>query len=141
MGLTIYNKERAIDMGYIGFNVLRNTIAKLFGTDFENLYKDWTSGSWSPNKIDDKTCNILLNDLYKRNILKEEDNPILDFLFMSDCEGKLPVKSCKMLYNFIKDYDDNVLYGYCGRPDCAMFSDFKEIVRLCAKNRWILKWD
>ena len=64
MGLTIYNKERAIDMGYIGFNVLRNNIAKLFGTEFENLYKDWTSSSCSPNKIDDKTGNILLNGFY-----------------------------------------------------------------------------
>ena len=141
MGLTIYNKERAIDMGYIGFYTLRNTIAKLFGTDFENLYNNWTSSSWNPNKIDDKTGNILLNGFYEKGIIKEEDNPILDFLFMSDCEGKLPAKSCKVLYNFIKDYDDNIKYGYSGRPDCAMFSDFKEIVRLCAKNRWILKWD
>lgn len=30
---------------------------------------------------------------------------------------------------FFKDYDDNILYGYAGRKDCAKFADFKKIVK------------
>ena len=29
----------------------------------------------------------------------------------------------------IKDYDDDILYGYAGRKDCAKFADFKKIVK------------
>ena len=132
MGLTIKNEEMSIKMSYIGFAELRKAIAKLLNPDFAELYI-----ALCKNKTSNEILNKKLNLYFEKGILKEEDNPILDFLFMSDCEGKLPAKSCKVLYN----YDDNIKYGYCGRPDCAMFSDFKEIVRLCAKNRWVLKWD
>ena len=36
---------------------------------------------------------------------------------------------CRSLYEIIKDYDDNVLYGYSGKKDCAKFADFKAIVK------------
>lgn len=38
------------------------------------------------------------------------------------------------------DYDDNVLYGYIGRPDCAKFRDFKAILQDCADNKCDMIW-
>ena len=65
---------------------------------------------------------------------------VLDFLFASDAGGKVSAKGCKRLYKIIKDYDDDILYGYIGRKDCAMFKDFKDIVKECAERRIILSW-
>lgn len=137
MGVTIENKTKSIDMGYGGFYNLRETIAGLLSEEFKNLYVEWTSMNGS---INNEEGNKLLGNMYKRGVLTDEDVIILDFLFASDCGGKISVKGCRRLWKLIKDYDDNVLYGYAGRPDCAKFKDFKEIIETSAKNRWIAKW-
>ena len=137
MGLTIRNKESSIDMGSGGFCRLRETIAGILSEEFKDLYVSWTSLS---NPISDDEGNERLKALFEKRALKEEDAPVLDFLFKPDSEGKLSPKECKRLYSLIKDYDNNILYGYVGRPDCARFRDFKAIVEECAKNRWVLVW-
>ncbi len=43
-------------------------------------------------------------------------------------------------YEVIKDYDDSICYGYCGREDCAMFRDFKDVVRDCIENNCEMTW-
>lgn len=48
--------------------------------------------------------------------------------------------ACKELLKIIGDYDDNVLYGYIGRPDCAKFRDFKAILQDCADNKCDMIW-
>lgn len=40
----------------------------------------------------------------------------------------------------IKDYDDDICYGYCDKPDCAMFKDFKELVKDCIDTNTPMKW-
>lgn len=137
MGVTIGNKEKSIDMGYGGFYNLRKTIAGLLSEEFRNLYEEWTSMNGS---INDEEGNRLLDNLYKRGILTDDDDIIIDFLFASDCGGKLSAKGCKRLWKLIKDYDDNIVYGYIGRPDRAMFKDFKEIIKTSAENKWVVKW-
>ena len=54
---------------------------------------------------------------------------ILDFLYESDCDGIMDVPHCRSIYEVIKNYDDDILYGYAGRKDCAKFADFKAIVK------------
>lgn len=137
MGITISNKEKSIDMGCGGFYNLRKNIAYLLCEDFGRLYESWISPL---SQMDDEMGNIQLMNLFNVGLLKEEDEVILDFLFASDCAGKISSKDCCKLYALIKDYDDNILYGYVGRPDCARFKDFKEIVKQSAKNRWIVSW-
>ena len=53
---------------------------------------------------------------------------ILDFLYKSDCSAEMDVSHCRSIYEVIKDYDDDISYGYSGRKDCAKFADFKKIV-------------
>lgn len=137
MGVTIQNKQKSIDMGCGGFSNLRNTIAGLLSKEFQTLYIEWTKPFSS---ITNEEGNKMLSKLYEDNILTDNDDILLDFLFASDCGGKLSIKGCKRLHNLIKDYDDNILYGYIGRKDCAKFKDFKEIVELCVKNKWIMSW-
>lgn len=139
MGLTIRNKNTSIDMGYGGFYNLRKNIAGIYSPSFKELYEEWT-GPLFINDLSDEEGNKRLAELYKQKILTDEDDIVLDFLFASDSEGKISVKGCKRLYAIIKDYDDDILYGYCGRKDCAKFKDFKNIVAECAKNRWVLSW-
>jgi hypothetical protein len=81
--------------------------------------------------------------MYDRGELTDQDDLIIEFLFACDCGGKLSYKGCTRLYELIKDYgDDNEKYGYIGwGDDCATFADFKEIVKDCSVNHWIMKWD
>lgn len=50
-------------------------------------------------------------------------------MYESDCDGIMDVPHCRSIYKVIKDYDDDILYGYTGRKDCAKFADFKAIVK------------
>lgn len=65
---------------------------------------------------------------------------VADFLYQSDCEGKIRYGACKELLKVIGDYDDDVLYGYCGRPDCAKFCDFVSILKDCVENKFDMIW-
>lgn len=69
-----------------------------------------------------------------------EYDEILHFLYASDCEAKIPYQICEKIYDVIKDYDDNICYGYAGRPDCAMFKDFKNLVKDCIDNKCNMEW-
>lgn len=46
----------------------------------------------------------------------------------------------KKIYDIIKDYDDTILYGYRGRPDCAKFANFKQIVKDCIDTNTNMTW-
>lgn len=137
MGVTIRNKNNSIDMGYAGFFNLRKTIAGIYSEQFKRLYDAWCRPFGG---IPDDEGNERLAKLYEKGILSDEDDVVLDFLFAPDAGGKISAKGCKRLWQVIKDYDDKILYGYQGRPDCAMFKDFKNIVEDCAKNRLVLTW-
>lgn len=54
--------------------------------------------------------------------------------------AEISVEDCKAIWEVIKDYDTNVLYGYVGRPDCAKFKDFKNIVKDCIDNNCNMEW-
>lgn len=137
MGITIRNKENSIDMGCGGFMNLRRNIANLLSKEFGDLYKEWCK-SFSP--ITDEEGNKILKTFYRDGILSDEDDVIIEFLFASDLEGKITAKGCKRLYELIKDYDDNILYGYAMHPNCAKFADFKEIIKESAKHNWVVQW-
>lgn len=139
MGITLGHRHKSIDMGCGGFLNLRKTIATLLAPSFGDLYEEWVCTIPS-NGLTDEEGNARLAKLYENKTVTDDDDVVIEFLFASDIEGKLSAKGCKRLYSIIKDYDDNILYGYAGRPDCAKFKDFKEIVHDCANHRWVLHW-
>ena len=141
MGITIESKNKEIDLGYGGFMNLRTKVAELAGEDigehYRNLHKAPMFGEEQRKeffkKYDKKTAE--LDKKYNGEI-----NCILHFLYASDCEAEMPVDVCEKIYEVIKDYDDDLLYGYSGRADCAMFKDFKELVKDCIDNKCSMEW-
>lgn len=127
-------------MGYGGFHNLRAKIAGLVCDDLKEHYVYLDKGTWlkdAERGVFYKEYNLKLDGIQKKYKIP---NAVLVFLYASDCDGKLTPFKCKKLYELIKDYDDDILYGYCGRPDCAKFKDFKELVKDCVDNKCFMEW-
>ncbi len=141
MGVTVESKNHIIDLGVGGFNNLRKKIAELTAPDIAEHYENLSDGMFLSGqerkewfeKYDEKIEE--LNQKYNG-----EKSDILDFLYASDCSATMDVQHCKSIYEVIKDYDDNICYGYIGRPDCAMFKDFKEVVKDCIDTCTTMEW-
>jgi hypothetical protein len=52
----------------------------------------------------------------------------------------MDTEHCKSIWEIIKDYNDDICYGYAGRSDCAKFSDFKDIVKDCIDKCVEMEW-
>lgn len=142
MGLTIKCKKtgRSIDMSYSGFFRLRNKVAELAGSPFAEHYATLAAGS----RLCGKDRTEFFERFDKRTLeyirTKSVSAKVVDFLLQSDCDGKIHYGACKVLLRYIGDYDDDVLYGYAGRPDCAKFADFKAILQDCVQNECDMVW-
>ena len=142
MGLTIRCKKtgRAIDMGCGGFFNLRCEVAELCGKAIGDHYNAMRYAPFlSPAREEyfteyDRRTEQLVND-------GTLDIKIADFLYQSDCEGRIRYGACKNLLKAIGDYDDDVIYGYAGWKHPAMFRDFVAILKDCVKNRCDMIWD
>ena len=141
MGITISCKKtgKSIDMGYIGFKLLRDKVAELYGGPFAEHYKKIDKAPFLGEArtryfeaFDRRTAELVDS---KRVSVK-----IVDFLLQPDVGGAIRYGACKEILRAIGDYDDNVFYGYSGRKDCAMFRDFKAILQDCANNRCDMVW-
>lgn len=143
MGITIWSKNYDADCGYGGFMNLRQTVADLVSPEIGTFYRKLCDEA--PVSEPERTAFF---DQYDKDLdalserLKKEPKKlrILDFLYQSDCEGKAGVWTCRALWGVIKDYDDDYCYGYAGRPDCMMFSDFKKIVQDCIETKTPMRW-
>ena len=143
MGLTIRCKKTndAIDVSYFGFERLRNTVSNLVGRDWSNHYSSLTanfSPMDNPREKEfyeefDREIERLINE-WKFNI------KVADFLLQSDCEGSIHYGACKELLKVIGDYDDNLIYGYAGRENPAMFKDFKRVLQACVDKKCDMVW-
>ncbi|MDR1300062.1 MAG: hypothetical protein LBJ84_07440 [Oscillospiraceae bacterium] len=144
MGVTIRCKitGSSINMSYIGFQLLRRKVAEMHSREFEKHY----SLACSPQVMILKAK--LSEDYFREHSRitaemmenKQIHPKIVDFCYQSDCDGSVRYGACKVIYDIIKDYDDDVLYGYSGRPDCAKFADFKAIVKECCDTKSDLVW-
>jgi DNA-binding ferritin-like protein (Dps family) len=142
MGLTISSKNNSIDLGYVGFNRLRTKISELINDEIAEHYKECDKSTFIFNEDEKKKFfkkyNAKTTRLDKKYGYKY--NSILHFLYACDCGATMETNVCKKIYEIIKDYDDNFLYGYAGRKDCAMFKDFKEVVKDCIDNNCDMEW-
>ena len=148
MGLTIYCKKtgHGIDMGYGGFSRLRDKIAELAGEPFGSHVKKlgqnpymFSSLTMTPEQ------RKALFDEYNAETQRMVDEKlvsikIVDFCLQPDCGGKIRYGACKEILRIIGDYDNNVIYGYCGCTNPAKFADFKAILQECVDNRCMMVW-
>lgn len=131
MGVTIESKNHSIDLGYGGFRMLRVKVSELTAPDIFEHYKKSMDGMRlyddSERKAFYESYNAKIAELDKKYNGKMSD--VLDFLYESDCSADMDVDHCRSIYKVIRNYDDDILYGYAGRKDCAKFADFKKIVK------------
>lgn len=140
MGVTIESKNKSIDLGYGGFEILRTKISELTNSEIAKHYKE-LDDRWK--HLSDREEFFKQYDAKTKEIDEKYDykyNSILYFLYACDCGATMEVDICKEIYEVIKDYDDDVSYGYSGRKDCAKFKDFKELVKDCIDNNTSMEW-
>lgn len=141
MGLTIECKKtgRNYDLSYNSFNRLRERIAELcspeFGKHYRTLRKTLLSGTDNARffeEFDEKTADLLEKKLVHIKIV--------DFCLQSDYEGKIHYGTCKKIYRYIKDCDDDTCYGYAAYPNHMTFENFKSLLLECYENKSDLIW-
>ena len=143
MGITLSCKKtgRSIDLGG-GFLRLRRKVAELYGGPFVAVYNEICS--YDPLFCTDESA-AAFDDRVSAKIerilnARQADIKIVDFLLQSDIEGRIRYGACKNILKAIGDYDDNLLYGYVGRPDCAKFADFRKILEDCVATKSDMVW-
>ena len=101
MGVTISatNSSYDFDMGYGGFFNLRKNIAyaldKQFGKAYENYIHCHTKEEGDEN---DRLCEMYI----EAQGLEKEYEDVLDFLYASDCDGKISYKTCKKIADLLE---------------------------------------
>lgn len=144
MGVTISVKSknaqaRSIDLGYGGFSNLRNKVAELTGEPWASHYLTLSQAPWVGEERKkffdafDRRTEQLVNT-------KQVSIKIVDFCLQSDAKGCIRYGACKQILRVVGDYDDDILYGYCGRPDCARWKDFKAILEDCVRLKCDMVW-
>ena len=143
MGICIKCKKTgtSYDLGCGGFFSLREKVASLCSREFGEHYSTLSlapvlniNGSRDSffEAFDWKTQKLINEGKISENIV--------DFLLQTDVNGEIPYEACSEILEHIKNYDDDVCYGYAGRPDCFMFHHFKELLQECVSNQSPLVW-
>lgn len=140
MGVTITatNSSRDFDMGAGGFMSLRTNIAKAFDAEFGEHYATLRH-IW--REEDFETFDRKTNEILSASRFKDEDIDIVEFLFASDCGGLISHKTCKKIYDLIKDVDfGNRIFVYAAHSDGKDYEHFKKFLLECYSNRRKMRW-
>jgi hypothetical protein len=138
MGITISSKRHGCDMGYGGFGIFRNIVAGCVGEEFQIHYLELSSPS-AMFSIGDarreyfETYDSMTREYVSKGFVTQE---VANFLYQSDCGGKIDKKQAMQIFELIKDCDDSIIFGYVGRQDCAKMSDMKKIFSDKTKVEW-----
>lgn len=139
MGVTITatNSTYEFDMGYGGFFNLRKNIALALDKDFGKNYADLITCHMKHDfEVNDKLAEIIIN----RKELDKDYADVIDFLYASDCSGKISYKTCRKIYNLIKDNRfDRKGFRYAAYMHND-YSEFKEFLQECVSHRRNMRW-
>lgn len=138
MGITISSKRHSCDMGYGGFGRFRNTVAEKISEEFQVHYLSLTSSETmflygEEREVYFKKYDAVTREFIEKGLVTIE---VANFLYQSDCDGKIDRKQAKQIYELIKKCNDDIVFGYGGRPDCAKMSDLKSIFSDKTKVEW-----
>lgn len=138
MGITISSKRQSCDMGHGGFGRLRNMVAEKSSTEFHMHYLLLSDPAimflYGEERNEYfKKYDATTNEYIGQGMVTVE---VANFLYQSDCDGKVDRKQAKQIYELIKECDDNISFGYFGRPDCATMADLKKIFSDGTKVEW-----
>lgn len=134
--LTSRKSSYSFDMGYGGFHNLRTNICKAFDEELAEVYADTLFSLRDPKGYTNKVNEILKNERFK-----DEDEDIVDFLFDSDCDGKCGYKTCRKIYNLIKDIDfGKKIFTYAAYSDGNDYEELKLFLKECYQKRRMMIW-
>ena len=141
MGVTISatNSKYSFDMGGGGFFNLRSNIASALDAELGDIYRNiihcHTSEMYKEN---DRVASEIINS--KR--LDDEYEDVLDFLYMSDIEGKIGYKTCKKIYDLIKDIDFGTAGFQYAMQRCPEgdYEVFKRFLKDCYSHKRNMIW-
>lgn len=136
--ITANGSKRDFHCGAGGFMILRTNIAlafdKEFGEHYATLRTCWKQEHYEA--FDKKTEEILSDSRFK-----EEDIDIIKFLFASDCGGEISHRTCKKIYDLIKDVDfGKKIFTYAAHSDGKDYEYFKEFLLECYSKRRKMRW-
>ena len=140
MGMTITSKIKScnieLDGGYGMFVTIREEVAKQFDKEFGEHYATLHKCIF---KNDFDAFNKRANEILSDERFKEEDEDVVKFLFMSDCGGKIGYKTCKKLYDLLKNSNNKscLRYGAFSHND---WDDLRELLLQCYKHKACLYW-
>jgi hypothetical protein len=138
MGVTISSKRHSCDMGYIGFGRFRDAVAEKVNGEFHKHYLELSSpdamfSMGESRKLYFEKYDVKTKEYIEKNTVTIE---VANFLYQSDCNGKIDRKQAKQIYELIKECDDSISFGYSGRSDCAKMFDLKKIFSDGTKVEW-----
>lgn len=140
--LTAINSEYSFSGGYGSFAVLRANIAKAwdkeFGEHYETLRACFRESDY--DAFNKKTEQILSQERFQEGGGKA-DPDIVEFLFASDCAGSISHKTCKKIYDIIKDIDfHGKIFTYAMHSDGKDYEHLKDFLLDCYKRRVKARW-
>lgn len=138
MGISIggnYKNSICINGSSSSLIKIRNQVALAWDKEFGEHYI--TLETYDDYEEFDKKANEILSD---KRFDDGDDQDILDFLFTNDCNGKVSYKTCKKIYELIKDieYNGNLRYLAHSHND---WEDFKQLLRDCYSHRCYMMWE
>lgn len=142
MGVTLCSKNHFIDLGYAGFFRLRRKIAELISEEAGEHYAEIQYAHAFPSEEAEEEYWDAYDKETERiaNSLPKYTWKVFDFLYMPDADGSVTYGTCKNILRVIGSYDDDILYGYAGRPDCARWKDFVRILKDCVETKTEMCW-
>lgn len=136
--LTANNSKYSFKMSYIGFHHLRKSIAELLDPEFGELYHEMVASIFMKDKIEAETK--LTKILADREKFPDE---ILYFLMEPDTGGSVSYRTCKKIYDLIKDVDfGNNRFQYVCNSDSVVsdYELFKKFLKDCYSHHRNMKW-
>lgn len=131
------NGKYSFDMGAGGFFNLRKNIAycvdREFGEHYALLARCNTQAEYSAH---DRKAEQIINS----KGLDREYSEVLDFLYADDCGGKIDYRTCKKIYDLIKDVDFG---SKCFRYAILVHNDYEEFklfLRDCYARKCCMRW-
>lgn len=141
--LTATNSKYSFSGGYGGFALLRQNIANAWDTEFGDHYATLRMcfRESDYDAFNKEAERILSKERFADGGEKSNDQDIVDFLFASDCAGSISYKTCKKIYDIIKDIDFcRETFTYSAYSDGDDYEHLKEFLLDCYKRRAKARW-
>lgn len=138
MGVTITctNPQYTFDMGYSGFFALRKEIARCISPDFAEIYRKILYTDRAQDVVEEMDEWV---EAHRPSLHKNID-AVVEFLLMPDCDGAINHKTCKAIYDIIKDIDFGgkiFQYSTIATDD---YERFKTFLLDCYSHHKYMRW-